>query len=172
MTIDLGYAYWPQPDGIDHALLVVACDDGIMAQTRENLAILQLTGLPTLAAHGWPDAPLFVTAAVQGRGIDAVQEHLCQLSARLRPDHHCFRLAIDRAFTVKGAGMVVTGTALSGQIAVGQTLWLTGADVSVRVLGLHAQNQLGGLGGARRAAHCAQYQSAVIAVMVMWKNQL
>lgn len=72
MTIDLGYAYWPQPDGrvlgfidvpghekflsnmlagvggIDHALLVVACDDGVMAQTREHLAILQLTGNPTL----------------------------------------------------------------------------------------------------------------------------
>lgn len=72
MTIDLGYAYWPQPDGrvlgfidvpghekflsnmlagvggIDHALLVVACDDGVMAQTREHLAILQLTGQPTL----------------------------------------------------------------------------------------------------------------------------
>ena len=70
MTIDLGYAYWPQPDGrvpgfidvpghekflsnmlagvggIDHALLVVACDDGVMAQTREHLAILQLTGNP------------------------------------------------------------------------------------------------------------------------------
>lgn len=68
MTIDLGYAYWPQPDGrvlgfidvpghekflsnmlagvggIDHALLVVACDDGVMAQTREHLQILQLTG--------------------------------------------------------------------------------------------------------------------------------
>ncbi len=65
MTIDLGYAYWPQPDGrvlgfidvpghekflsnmlagvggIDHALLVVACDDGVMAQTREHRAILQ-----------------------------------------------------------------------------------------------------------------------------------
>ena len=72
MTIDLGYAYWPQPDGrvpgfidvpghekflsnmlagvggIDHALLVVACDDGVMAQTREHLAILQLTGNPML----------------------------------------------------------------------------------------------------------------------------
>ncbi|SQB40497.1 selenocysteinyl-tRNA-specific translation factor [Citrobacter koseri] len=72
MTIDLGYAYWPQPDGrvlgfidvpghekflsnmlagvggIDHALLVVACDDGVMAQTREHLQILQLTGNPQL----------------------------------------------------------------------------------------------------------------------------
>lgn len=72
MTIDLGYAYWPQPDGrvlgfidvpghekflanmlagvggIDHALLVVACDDGVMAQTREHLAILRLSGRPAL----------------------------------------------------------------------------------------------------------------------------
>ena len=72
MTIDLGYAYWPQPDGrilgfidvpghekflsnmlagvggIDHALLVVACDDGVMAQTREHLQILQLTGNPQI----------------------------------------------------------------------------------------------------------------------------
>ena len=115
MTIDLGYAYWPQPDGsvpgfidvpghekflsnmlagvggIDHALLVVACDDGVMAQTREHLAILQLTGQPTLTvaltkadrvddariaavreevqhtlrASGWPEAALFVTAATE-----------------------------------------------------------------------------------------------------------
>lgn len=72
MTIDLGYAYWPQPDGrvlgfidvpghekflsnmlagvggIDHALLVVACDDGVMAQNPRTPAILQLTGKPTL----------------------------------------------------------------------------------------------------------------------------
>ncbi|SUG52730.1 selenocysteinyl-tRNA-specific translation factor [Salmonella enterica subsp. arizonae] len=119
MTIDLGYAYWPQPDGrvlgfidvpghekflsnmlsgvggIDHALLVVACDDGVMAQTREHLQILQLTGNPqltvaltkadrvdearirevreevlaTLDNYGFADAVLFVTAANEGRGI-------------------------------------------------------------------------------------------------------
>ncbi|MDP1368817.1 GTP-binding protein, partial [Klebsiella pneumoniae] len=72
MTIDLGYAYWPQQDGrvlgfidvpghekflsnmlagvggIDHALLVVGCDDGVMAHTREHVAILMLSGKPTL----------------------------------------------------------------------------------------------------------------------------
>jgi selenocysteine-specific elongation factor len=118
MTIDLGYAYWPQPDGrvlgfidvpghekflsnmlagvggIDHALLVVACDDGVMAQTREHLAILQLTGKPSLtvaltkadrveaqrveevrgdvtavlAEFGFTDATLFATAATENRG--------------------------------------------------------------------------------------------------------
>ena len=190
MTIDLGYAYWPQPDGripgfidvpghekflanmlagvggIDHALLVVACDDGVMAQTREHLAILQLTGKPsltvaltkadrvsdaridevreavleTLSEFGWPEAALFVTAATSGTGIDELREHLLALPERAHPRQHRFRLAIDRAFTVKGAGLVVTGTALSGEVKIGDTLWLTGADKPMRVRGLHAQN--------------------------------
>ncbi|EHT04627.1 TPA: selenocysteine-specific translation elongation factor [Raoultella ornithinolytica] len=191
MTIDLGYAYWPQPDGrvlgfidvpghekflsnmlagvggIDHALLVVACDDGVMAQTREHLAILQLTGKPSLtialtkadrveaqrveevrgdvtavlAEFGFTDATLFATAATENQGIAELREHLLQLSARAHPQHQRFRLAIDRAFTVKGAGLVVTGTALSGEVNVGDTLWLTGVDKPMRVRGLHAQNQ-------------------------------
>lgn len=191
MTIDLGYAYWPQADGrvlgfidvpghekflsnmlagvggIDHALLVVACDDGVMAQTREHLAILQLTGNPTLTValtkadrvdatrvqevqqqvgevlgeFGFADATLFVTAASEGRGIEALRTHLQQLPAREHSANHTFRLAIDRAFTVKGAGLVVTGTALSGEVNVGDTLWLTGVNTSMRVRGLHAQNQ-------------------------------
>ena len=191
MTIDLGYAYWPQPDGrvpgfidvpghekflsnmlagvggIDHALLVVACDDGVMAQTREHLAILQLTGNPSLTvaltkadrvdaarieevsdevrqvlrSFGYPQATMFVTAATQQRGIDALRAHLLQLPERAYPQHQRFRLALDRAFTVKGAGLVVTGTALSGEVRVGDTLWLTGVDKPVRVRGLHAQNQ-------------------------------
>jgi len=191
MTIDLGYAYWPQPDGrvlgfidvpghekflsnmlagvggIDHALLVVACDDGVMAQTREHLHILQLTGNPqltvaltkadrvddarvaavrdevqaTLAEYGFGDAALFVTVATEGRGIDALRSHLQQLPARELAGQQRFRLAIDRAFTVKGAGLVVTGTALSGEVRVGDSLWLTGVNKSMRVRGLHAQNQ-------------------------------
>ena len=191
MTIDLGYAYWPQPDGrvlgfidvpghekflsnmlagvggIDHALLVVACDDGVMAQTREHLAILQLTGNPTLTValtkvdrvdtariddvrrevtdvlreYGFDQATLFETAATENRGIDELRDHLRQLTARAHPENQRFRLAIDRAFTVKGAGLVVTGTALSGDVRVGDTLWLTGMDTPMRVRGLHAQNQ-------------------------------
>ena len=191
MTIDLGYAYWPQPDGrvlgfidvpghekflsnmlagvggIDHALLVVACDDGVMAQTREHLAILQLTGNPqltvaltkadrvdatrinevreaveaTLREYGFTDAALFETVATEGRGIEALRHHLQQLSSREHASHHRFRLAIDRAFTVKGAGLVVTGTALSGEVKVGDTVWLTGINKPMRVRGLHAQNQ-------------------------------
>lgn len=200
MTIDLGYAYWPQPDGrvlgfidvpghekflsnmlagvggIDHALLVVACDDGVMAQTREHLAILQLTGNPTLTValtkadrvdeartaevsqqvrdvlseYGFSDATLFVTAASEGRGIEALRAHLQQLPSREHARNQRFRLAIDRAFTVKGAGLVVTGTALSGEVHVGDTLWLTGVNKAMRVRGLHAQNQ------ATEKAHAGQ----------------
>ena len=191
MTIDLGYAYWPQPDGrvpgfidvpghekflanmlagvggIDHALLVVACDDGVMAQTREHLAILQLTGRPSLTValtktdrvdsdrigdvrrqiadvlqeYGFGDAVLFETAATEMRGIDALRAHLLNLPERQHVEQQRFRLALDRAFSVKGAGLVVTGTALSGDVRVGDTLWLTGVDKPVRVRGLHAQNQ-------------------------------
>lgn len=191
MTIDLGYAYWPQPDGrvpgfidvpghekflanmlagvggIDHALLVVACDDGVMAQTREHLAILQLTGSPMLTValtktdrvdsdriadvrrevirvlgeYGFSDAAIFETAAADGVGIAALRAHLLSLPERQHTQDRRFRLALDRAFSVKGAGLVVTGTALSGDVHVGDTLWLTGIDKPVRVRGLHAQNQ-------------------------------
>ncbi|MFV9095904.1 selenocysteine-specific translation elongation factor [Klebsiella aerogenes] len=191
MTIDLGYAYWPQPDdrvlgfidvpghekflsnmlagvgGIDHALLVVACDDGVMAQTREHLAILQLTGKPTLTVAltktdrvdaarvaevraqvestlselGFDDVAFFATAATENRGITELRSHLLQLTERAHPQQQRFRLALDRAFTVKGAGLVVTGTALSGEVKIGDTLWLTGANKPMRVRGLHAQNQ-------------------------------
>ncbi|WP_127957286.1 selenocysteine-specific translation elongation factor [Serratia microhaemolytica] len=191
MTIDLGYAYWQQPDGrvlgfidvpghekflpnmlagiggIDHALLVVACDDGLMAQTREHLAILRLSGrIPLtlvltkadrvdqqritevsqqlyaeLARQGWHDVPLFVTAASQQRGIDALCQHLLSLPASNQRQTQRFRLAVDRAFSVKGAGLVLTGTALGGCVTVGDNLWLTGANLPVRVRGLHAQNQ-------------------------------
>ncbi len=191
MTIDLGYAYWPQPDGrvpgfidvpghekflsnmlagvggIDHALLVVACDDGVMAQTREHLAILQLTGQPDLTVAltkadrvdaariqaveesvrhlllscGWHNAAFFTTSTTSGEGIEALRAHLLACTESIHPVGRRFRLAIDRVFTVKGAGLVVTGTALSGDVSVGDTLWLTGVGKPVRVRGLHAQNQ-------------------------------
>lgn len=140
MTIDLGYAYWPQPDGrvlgfidvpghekflsnmlagvggIDHALLVVACDDGVMAQTREHLAILQLTGKPTLTVAltktdrvaaarvaevqaeveqtlgelGFDAVAFFPTAAAENIGIAELRSHLLQLAERPRPQQQRF----------------------------------------------------------------------------------
>ena len=191
MTIDLGYAYLPLDDGnvlgfidvpghekflanmlagiggIPHALLVVACDDGVMAQTREHLTLLRLAGKPALTVAltkadradsarvdevhqqvtdvlhemGWSDAPIFTTAASQGEGIDELRAHLIALTETPAHLDQRFRLAIDRAFSVKGAGLVVTGTALAGRVEVGENLWLTGCDRPVRVRGIHAQNQ-------------------------------
>ncbi|KMQ78818.1 selenocysteinyl-tRNA-specific translation factor [Edwardsiella ictaluri] len=191
MTIDLGYAYLPLADGrvlgfidvpghekflanmlagiggIPQALLVVACDDGVMAQTREHLLLLRLAGRPgltvaltksgrvdaprraqvrdqvqaLLAEQGWPDAALFETDALSGQGIEALRHHLLTLSAAPPQADRRFRLAIDRAFSVKGSGLVVTGTALAGTVCCGDTLWLTGCDKAVRVRTLHAQNR-------------------------------
>ncbi|WP_034949104.1 selenocysteine-specific translation elongation factor [Erwinia oleae] len=191
MTIDLGYAYWPQPDGrvigfidvpghekflsnmlcgtggLDHALLAVAADDGVMPQTREHLAILQLSGRPPLTVAitkadrvdatrleevneqirtlthllGWSDIAIFITSATAGTGIEPLAAHLSQLPERDITLDRPFRLAIDRAFTVKGAGVVVTGTALGGQVRVGDRLCLSSSEKRVRVRGLHAQNQ-------------------------------
>lgn len=194
MTIDLGYAYWPQTDGssigfvdvpghekflanmlagvggITHTLLIVACDDGVMAQTLEHITILHLAGCPNitvvltkadrvtpqrveevrqqviemLTPLGWHNPPLFITAAPLNTGITQLREHLIQLHQQEQQHpawHQRFRLAIDRVFSIKGAGLVITGTALAGKITVGDNYWLTGADKSVRVRALHAQNQ-------------------------------
>ena len=155
--------------GIDCVLLVVATDDGVMPQTREHLAIVTLLGIPRalvaltksdrveparlaeveaqvaclLADGPFADAPLFAVSSVSGAGIDALRTALGEqtraVAARAVDGH--FRLAIDRAFSVAGAGVVVTGTALAGQVAVGDELLLSPSGRRVRVRGLHAQNR-------------------------------
>ncbi|WP_426234323.1 selenocysteine-specific translation elongation factor [Pseudomonas sp. TWP3-2] len=194
MTIDLGYLYaelapgaglsgfidvpghekfthnmLAGAQGIDLVLLVVAADDGVMPQTREHLAIVQLLGIPRalvaitkcdrveagrveevqrqvldlLAAGPFADAPLIAVSSVTGEGVDALREALLQAQDEVaaRSVTGGFRLAIDRAFSVAGAGIVVTGTALSGSVSVGEKLMLAPAGKAVRVRGLHAQNQ-------------------------------
>lgn len=136
--------------GLDLALLVVAADDSVMPQTREHLEILRLLGLTgglvaltkcDLADGPWLDlveedvrtlvagtflegAPVVRTSSATGQGLDDLKEALRQVCARTnrRADPGLFRLAIDRAFTVPGHGTVVTGTAASGLVAVGDDL--------------------------------------------------
>ena len=194
MTIDLGYRYAALTEGaaltgfidvpgherfihnmlagahgIDLVLLVVAADDGVMPQTREHLAIIELLGIPQalvaiskcdrveparlaevqaqvselLTPGPYAGARQFPLSSVTGEGIDALrqallaaQQRVCQRSVR-----GGFRLAVDRAFAVTGAGVVVTGTALAGRVSAGDTLLLGKAGKPVRVRGLHAQNQ-------------------------------
>lgn len=194
MTIDLGYLYAAlEPgaeltgfidvpgherfthnmlagaQGIDLVVLVVAADDGVMPQTREHLAIVELLGIPralvaitkcdrveparvqvvheqmtTLLAPGpYADAPQIALSSVSGEGVETLRQALldAQRDVHQRSTDGGFRLAIDRAFSVAGAGIVVTGTALSGQVTVGDTLVLSPLGKPVRVRGLHAQNQ-------------------------------
>lgn len=195
ISIELGYAYAPLPNGdvlgiidvpghekfvhtmaagavgIDHALLVIAADDGIMPQTLEHLEILQLLGIrqgtvaltkvdrvpreridevrkeiaAILSVTALADAPIFETAAAQPSdpGVWALRQHL-DLQAQQMPARArdgLFRLAVDRVFTLPGQGTVVTGTVFGGQVKVGDTLIHSASGQSVRVRSIHAQNQ-------------------------------
>ncbi|HEY0720484.1 MAG TPA: selenocysteine-specific translation elongation factor [Gammaproteobacteria bacterium] len=155
--------------GIDYVLLVIAADDGPMPQTREHLQILELLGLTRgavvlskidrvelarlatatteirhlLASSAFADAPLFPLSSVTGEGIAALRHHLGAV-ARMLPSRTTagpFRLAVDRSFTLTGAGTVVTGTVYSGSVQLEDRLLLTPSGKEVRVRALHAQNQ-------------------------------
>jgi len=171
--------------GIDFVLLVVAADDGPMPQTREHLQILDLLGLNVgavalakidavsaervrqaeaevaelLSPTALAAAPVFRVSSVTRAGVDALQRYLEAEAARLPPrsQQGHFRLAIDRCFTLAGAGTVVTGTVYSGQVAVGDTLVLSPPGIEVRVRSIHAQNQPAqvGVAGQRCALNLA-----------------
>lgn len=152
--------------GVDAALLVIAADDGVMPQTREHLTILDILGVTRgcvaiskcdrvddarmtavcdraarlLAGSTLADVPVFKVSAVDGTGVDALWSYLCTID----DDDHAtraerpFRMAVDRAFTLSGAGRVVTGTAQAGRVSVGDKLLLLPSGTSVRVRGLRA----------------------------------
>jgi selenocysteine-specific elongation factor len=162
--------------GIDHVMLVVAADDGPMPQTREHLAILDLLGLgrgvvaltkcdlvtsarlteavaevrTLLTGGALADAPILPVSSVTGQGIAALDAHLAHARQPLAPakEHGQFRLAVDRSFTLAGIGTVVTGTALSGRVAVGDKLTISPRGLEVRVRSIHAQNRQAGSGQA------------------------
>ncbi|MDH1108299.1 selenocysteine-specific translation elongation factor [Pseudomonas otitidis] len=155
--------------GIDLLLLVVAADDGVMPQTREHLAIVELLGIrralvaltkidrvepariaqvraeiaALLAPGPFAGAPVFPVDSLGGQGIDALRQALLgeSLLAATRRDDGFFRLPIDRAFSVSGAGVVATGTAFAGQVHLGDELVLSPSGRLLRVRGLHSRNQ-------------------------------
>jgi selenocysteine-specific elongation factor len=155
--------------GIDTALLVVALPEGIRPQTREHLQILSLLGIgqgvvaltmadlaadrvPAVTAEvrallaGTPlaGAPILPVSALTGQGIEALRDALLGSAVRGRDRDGYPRLAVDRAFTLSGAGLIVTGTLVSGRIAVEDRLMLSPAGLELRVRGLHAQNRPAG----------------------------
>lgn len=154
--------------GIDFVLFIVAADDGPMPQTLEHLAILDLLGVSRgavaltkidrveevravevseeidelFADTSLAGIPVFPVSAITGDGVDAVKQHLLDAAADMppRPATGNFRLAIDRSFDVVGAGLVVTGTVFSGKIHTSSPARVLGADMDIRLRGIHAQN--------------------------------
>jgi selenocysteine-specific elongation factor len=192
VTIDLGFAYMPMPNGetlgfvdvpghekfihnmlagatgIDFVLLVVAADDGVMPQTREHIAIVDLLGVEdgaialtktdlasrerleearrevanALAGGRLSRAPLFPVSNVTGEGVRELHNYLVDAARRHkgRRSENMFRLAVDRSFVLRGAGTVVTGAVLSGAVRTGDNVVVSPSGLSARIRSIHAQN--------------------------------
>jgi selenocysteine-specific elongation factor len=194
ISIDLGFAYLPVPGGnsvlgfvdvpghekfvhnmlagatgIDFVLLVIAADDGIMPQTREHLAIVDLLGIDQgivaltkadlasperlaqvtaeikqiLATTKLAGAEILPVSTVTGQGVDELRELLfiAAQTADARSARGRFRLAVDRCFTLSGTGTVVTGTVLSGAVSVGDQVVVSPSGLKARVRSIHAQDR-------------------------------
>jgi selenocysteine-specific elongation factor len=167
--------------GIDVAILVVAADEGIMPQTREHLLVLEQLRVPAgvvvltkadavdpdwlelvgaevsewLAGSVVPFGEPMVTSAKTGEGVDALRARLGELAVTntVREVHDLFRLPVDRVFTVAGTGTVVTGTAMSGSVAVGDAVLLqpSGREARVRSIESYGRSLERSMPGARTA---------------------
>jgi selenocysteine-specific elongation factor len=194
MTIDLGFGWLRLPDGreigiidvpghrdfvenmlagvagIDAALLVVAMDEGVMPQTKEHLAIIDLLQIPggvialtktdLIQENDWSDAieadvrsavagtilqaaPIVRVSARTGTGLDELLSTLSTNLAR-QPDRADLarpRLAIDRVFSMEGFGTVVTGTLVDGQLAIGDDVQLLPSGRRGRVRGIQTHRK-------------------------------
>ncbi len=188
MTIDLGFAWLKLPSGqevgivdvpgherfiknmlagvggIDLALLVVAANEGVMPQTREHLAILDLLEIQRgvvaitkkdLVDEEWLDlvrmdveelisssslsrAPIIAVSAVTGEGLPELVSAIDELlsSIELRKDTGWPRLLIDRVFTMAGSGTVITGTLIDGPLSLGDEVEIVPPGLKSRIRGL------------------------------------
>jgi len=152
--------------GIDVALLVVAADDGIMPQTREHFEILSLLNIPSaviainktdLADEDWlelieleltelvsgtfmEEAPMIRVSAESGDGITKLRDTILKICETVpdKQDRGIFRLHVDRVFSMKGYGTVVTGTVNSGCLKAGDSVEIIPGGVTARVRGLQS----------------------------------
>ena len=168
--------------GIDLGLLVVAADDGVMPQTREHLAILSLMEIRQyivaltkidrvssgrvydvadqvdrlLTAEGHEGVTIYPVCAPENQGIGelmkALKSRVKAASAAWTAEHH-FRMSIDRVFTLKGVGLVVTGMVFSGAVRKGESMTLSTDGSQVRVRGIRAHNTASN--GAKAGERCA-----------------
>ena len=193
MTIDLGYAFMDIAQdcrlafidvpghekfisnmlvGVSsakHAMLVVACDDGVMPQTIEHLDILRLLKLDNLivvltkadrvsetrikeveqeigqllTSNNDDINGLFTVSSISGSGIEPLREHIKHLAKNQTSatKMHGFRMAVDRVFSIKGAGLVATGTVISGSIELDKKLFASNQTQAIRVRNIHSQGR-------------------------------
>jgi len=179
--------------GIDLVLLTVAADDGVMPQTEEHLDIVHLLGVRrgvvalTKADLASPErlaavreeveilvagtrlerAPIVSVSVVSGVGLTALRAEIeRQLGALERvPPPGPFRLPVDRAFSLKGHGVVVTGTAVAGTIAVGAEVRVlpSGRQARVRTVEVHGASVASGAWGQRVALNLVGVERDAIA---------
>ena len=182
--------------GIDAALLVVAADDGVMPQTREHFEILKLLDIKVgavainkvdLVDDDWlelveldiqelvegsflENSPIYKVSALNNIGIHELKHELTQMAESVpeKISRGIFRLPIDRVFSIKGFGTVVTGTVSSGQVNVGDTIEILpgykkakirgiqthGSSVDSVQLGARAAINLQGIEGDELARGC------------------
>ncbi|MBP2634787.1 MAG: selB [Firmicutes bacterium] len=179
--------------GIDVAMLVVAADEGIMPQTKEHLAMLQLYGIKQglivinkidKVDEEWlelieseireyvkstflKDAPCCRVSAISGAGLGELKTTLAELVGKVpeRNNNGPFRMWIDRVFTIKGHGVVVTGSVLSGQADLGDSIKLYPAKTIARIRGLewHGEKVDKVFAGQRAAINLAGIEAEEIA---------
>ena len=169
--------------GIDFVVLVIAADEGIMPQTREHLEICSLLGISTgivaltkvdMVEPDWlmmveeevanylkgsflEGAPILPVSAHTGQGLDALKAELATLVEAYEPHRRSdlLRLPVDRVFTMKGYGTVVTGTLVSGKVKVGEdvTVYPGGLASKVRTLQSHGAQVEEVFAGSRTAVN-------------------
>ena len=150
--------------GLDLVLLVIAADEGVMPQTREHLDICDLLGVrrgivvltkrdlvdeewlamvtgevrEALAGSFLAEAPIVPVSTKTGDGLEALRGELARAIDELPPraSGGVFRLPVDRVFTVKGFGTIVTGTVLGGEVAAGDELTVIPTGLTARVRGI------------------------------------
>ena len=193
MTIDLGFARFELPDGrkvgivdvpgherfirnmvagatgIDLVILVVAADDGVMPQTREHLAIMQLLGVArgfvaltkvdvvdpemvelaeedvreAVAGTFLGEAPILRVSAVSGEGMDELKALLVELAAAAEPraSDGVFRMPVQRVFTARGFGTILTGIPVSGSVGVGDVVEVLPGGQKGKLRGIQAYHE-------------------------------
>ncbi len=155
--------------GIDMVLLVIAADEGVMPQSREHLAICNLLGIKKglivitktdLVEKDWlelvkddvrdfvkdtflKDAEIVTVSSKTGENIDVLREkiHALALETEQKSSDGLFRLPVDRVFTLKGFGTVVTGTAISGKLSIDEQVEILPSGLQSKVRGLQSHGR-------------------------------